>query len=351
MPILGHALMPAAPCRPCQHAFHALLHGQHEAPEEAPNLPRHSVVQQSSRRLARRQAARGGLGPHFFGCLLRWSLDGPSHRPQRLGPPNQGAMPFPARSTAPCRVLQPAVALRLCTGPCHGPPAPSHLPHGGQRRRGWRQDDRRRQRRGSAQTPAYQEPAAPGRRPRRGQGQPHPVRPARPFGPVTGAQPLPALRPQRRQDACAVGLPPSPPDLCLPRDGPAVGVVLLCPPPAAAAQRHRRSRLSPTRRAPPHRRPAGACDAPGAGAGHKAARLVPQRAGHAPGRLSLLVVERGRGQARRGRPHARTPATPQCGHAPPGLLCPSTDAPPPPPAGPFCATRFPRGPAPRVDRL
>lgn len=123
------------------------------------------------------------------------------------------------------------------------------------------------------------------------------------------------------------------------------------PPPAAAAQRHRRSRLSPTRRAPPHRRPAGACDAPGAGAGHKAARLVPQRAGHAPGRLSLLVVERGRGQARRGRPHARTPATPQCGHAPPGLLCPSTDAPPPPPAGPFCATRFPRGPAPRVDRL
>jgi hypothetical protein len=130
------------------------------------------------------------------------------------------------------------------------------------------------------------------------------------------------------------------------RRGPA-----LPPPPAAAAQRHRRSRLSPTRRAPPHRRPAGACDAPGAGAGHKAARLVPQRAGHAPGRLSLLVVERGRGQARRGRPHARTPATPQCGHAPPGLLCPSTDAPPPPPAGPFCATRFPRGPAPRVDRL
>src|SRR4030095_6888922 len=39
VPIFGHALMPAPPCRPCQNVFHALLGGQHEAPEEAPNLP------------------------------------------------------------------------------------------------------------------------------------------------------------------------------------------------------------------------------------------------------------------------------------------------------------------------
>ena len=39
VPIFGNALMPAAPGRPGQNAFHALLGGQHEAPEEAPNLP------------------------------------------------------------------------------------------------------------------------------------------------------------------------------------------------------------------------------------------------------------------------------------------------------------------------
>src|SRR5215468_5900341 len=39
VPIFGNTLMPAAPGRPGQNAFHALLRGQHEAPEEAPNLP------------------------------------------------------------------------------------------------------------------------------------------------------------------------------------------------------------------------------------------------------------------------------------------------------------------------
>ena len=38
VPILGDALMPAAPHRPGQNPFHFLLHGKHEAPEEATNL-------------------------------------------------------------------------------------------------------------------------------------------------------------------------------------------------------------------------------------------------------------------------------------------------------------------------
>ena len=38
VPILGDALVPAAPHGPGQNTLHALLGGQHEAPEEAPNL-------------------------------------------------------------------------------------------------------------------------------------------------------------------------------------------------------------------------------------------------------------------------------------------------------------------------
>ena len=38
MPIFGNALMPAAPQRPGQNPFYSLLHGKHEAPEEATNL-------------------------------------------------------------------------------------------------------------------------------------------------------------------------------------------------------------------------------------------------------------------------------------------------------------------------
>ena len=38
VPICGQALMPAAPQRPGQHPCHLLLHGKHEAPEEATPL-------------------------------------------------------------------------------------------------------------------------------------------------------------------------------------------------------------------------------------------------------------------------------------------------------------------------
>src|SRR5262249_46236506 len=77
---------------------------------------------------------------------------------------------------------------------------------------------------------AYQEPTAPVRLPRRGPGQPTPGIPARPFGPVAGAPPLPALRHQRREDAFDLVLPTRPPDLCFPRDSHDRGVVLLFQP-------------------------------------------------------------------------------------------------------------------------
>src|SRR5262245_13634065 len=139
-------------------------------------------------------------------------------------------MPIPARPTAHFIVIQTDCAFRLFKRPFNGPPAPSHLYHGCQCRRAWRKHDVRRQVRGSAQTPADQEPAAPVRLPRCGQGQPQPVIPARPFGPGPGAQPLPALCPQRRQDAFDLVLPPRPPDIFFARDRQDIGVVLLFQP-------------------------------------------------------------------------------------------------------------------------
>jgi hypothetical protein len=38
VPILGDALMPAAPCGPGQNPLHGLLCGEHKTPEEPPNL-------------------------------------------------------------------------------------------------------------------------------------------------------------------------------------------------------------------------------------------------------------------------------------------------------------------------
>ena len=75
MPIFGNALMPAAPCRPCQKAFRALLRGQHEAPEEAPNLP--DTQSHSSHRAALKVAKLlgGGWVQIFFGASVvgRWT--------------------------------------------------------------------------------------------------------------------------------------------------------------------------------------------------------------------------------------------------------------------------------------
>jgi hypothetical protein len=63
-----------------------------------------------------------------------------------------------------------------------------------------RKHDVRRQLRGIAQTLAHQEPPAPVRLQRCGQGEPPPVLPAGAFRPVAGTQPAPALSRQRRQD-------------------------------------------------------------------------------------------------------------------------------------------------------
>src|SRR5215510_2032312 len=104
-------------------------------------------------------------------------------------------MPIPARPTPPLIVVQTNFALRLFQGAFNGPPAPGHLHHGDQCRRVWRKDDVRRELRGSAQTPADQEPAAPVGLPRRAQGEPPPVIPAWACGPVASAEPVPACRP------------------------------------------------------------------------------------------------------------------------------------------------------------
>jgi len=70
-----NALMPAAPCRPCQKAFHALLRGQHEPPEEAPNLP--DTQSHRSPRAALKVAKLLGVGwvDIFFGasCVGGWA--------------------------------------------------------------------------------------------------------------------------------------------------------------------------------------------------------------------------------------------------------------------------------------
>ena len=75
VPILGTTLMPAAPGRPGQNAFHALLRGQHEAPEEAPNLP--DTQSHSSPRTALKAAKLLGVGwvDIFFGASFvgRWT--------------------------------------------------------------------------------------------------------------------------------------------------------------------------------------------------------------------------------------------------------------------------------------
>jgi len=87
------------------------------------------------------------------------------------------------------------------------------------------------QRRGGAQTPADQAPPAPGRLPRRGQGEPPPVIPARALGPVAGPQPAPPLSPQRRQAGFDLRVLASTPALFFPRDGQARGGRGFLPPP------------------------------------------------------------------------------------------------------------------------
>src|SRR5215475_1201121 len=74
VPILGDALMPAAPPRPGQNPFHGLLRGQHQTPEEAPNLA--DTQRHASPRVALNAAKLLGLAAScvFFGSSRgRWA--------------------------------------------------------------------------------------------------------------------------------------------------------------------------------------------------------------------------------------------------------------------------------------
>jgi hypothetical protein len=191
---------------------------------------RHFAVQQASRGLEGRQAARCAWGQRFLRRRLRRPRGGAQDRQERLRPHGQRAMSLPARPTAHLLGISTDLALCLFTTPLHGPSTASHPYDVGP---GWLLGGKPavcRQRRRMAQTPTDQEPAAPVGRPRRGQGEPPPVIPARAFGPIARAPPVPALRRQRRQAAFALLLPTSTPAICFPRDGHARGVVLLCQP-------------------------------------------------------------------------------------------------------------------------
>jgi hypothetical protein len=130
--------------------------------------PPHAGLQQASRRLEGCQAARGRLGQRFFWCLLRGQVDCSQHRQQRIGPHGQGDMPIPACPTAHLIVIQTNLALRLFKAPCNGPAAARHRYDRFQGGRLWRKHDVGGQCCRVTQTPADQQPAAPGGLPRRG---------------------------------------------------------------------------------------------------------------------------------------------------------------------------------------
>jgi len=84
VPILGDALMPAAPRRPGENPFHFLLRGQYKTPEETTN---HADTQRhASPRVALHAAKLLGVGGRSVFWLLRWQVGGPQHRQQRIRP-------------------------------------------------------------------------------------------------------------------------------------------------------------------------------------------------------------------------------------------------------------------------
>jgi hypothetical protein len=131
---------------------------------------RHFAVQQASRGLEGRQAARCAWGQRFLRRRLRRPRGGAQDRQERLRPHGQRAMSLPARPTAHLLGISTDLALCLFTTPLHGPSTASHPYDVGP---GWLLGGKPavcRQRRRMAQTPTDQEPAAPVGRPRRGQG-------------------------------------------------------------------------------------------------------------------------------------------------------------------------------------
>ena len=73
MPIFGAPLVPAVPCGPSQHTLNALLCGEHETPEEAPNLA--DTQRDTSPREVLKAVRLLGVGPCgiFFngGCDMK----------------------------------------------------------------------------------------------------------------------------------------------------------------------------------------------------------------------------------------------------------------------------------------
>jgi hypothetical protein len=159
--------------------------------------PRRSPTRRATADLApsgRLPGGSGQAGAAFFWCLFRGQVDCAQHRQQRRGPQGQGARPIPAWPPAPLLVLQTPLARGLCQAPCHGPAAARHRYdrcHGG--RLGSTHAGGGPCRRGTP-PPADQQPAAPGGLPRRGEGEPRPVRPARPWRSGASAHPEPARR-------------------------------------------------------------------------------------------------------------------------------------------------------------
>ena len=127
-------------------------------------------------------------------------------------------------------MIQADLALGLFKAPFDGPAAARHLDHRVQSGRLRGKHDVRREFRGVAQTPAHQEPAAPVGQQRRGQGEPLPIIPPRPFGSVAGTQPTPVLRLQGREEDFDLLVSASTPDIFFLRDGQDLGVVVFLQP-------------------------------------------------------------------------------------------------------------------------
>lgn len=99
---------------------------------------------------------------------------------QGQGPPRQREMPIPARPAPHFIVVQAHFPLRLLNAALDGPAAPGHPHDLLQRRSLGSKHHRGGQLGGGAETAPDQQPAAPARLQRCGQGLPSPVRPARP---------------------------------------------------------------------------------------------------------------------------------------------------------------------------
>ena len=167
--------------------------------------------------LERCQAVRRRLDQHFFWQWELLQVPGPYDRQQRIRPHGQGHMPIPPRPTPDLIMIEPHLALGRLEVAFDGPPHSRYPDHLRQHAVLRREDHIGPHLPGVATATAHQQPAAPLRVHRIGQGQPTPVIPPGPFGPVPGAQPRPAVLRQSRQDRFDLPLLPAEPDVFLAR--------------------------------------------------------------------------------------------------------------------------------------